>query len=810
MLFDFVTALDGFFHDQIHVRMRTMNQRTHLACEVNQGLLLGMDSQSVLMRQTMLGYQVMWRCKVKKVRLERMTKCPIFSVFQIQINLPKKILMLNHSRTNPLSHDYHIHEDESLLNSLRETCARDSQRRVFILFPLVKLLWHSVRIAWNLLVCRINNRKKVGVEVSLKTTGLLLRHFSARARVEVNIKKLTADERAQFRAAQHKEMDQWISNDVISICQRAGTPEERVMTMRRVHTWKVAEDKVETKAKARLVVKGFTDPDLTEIRAESPTLRRLPRQLILQLSASRGFRLRKGDVKSAFLSGDLEEARRDVYAEPPQEMRDKLQIRRERVLKLKTAGYGLRNAPRTWWKRIVRDLTETGWVQHQLDQCTFMFMKCTELVGFIGVYVGDFLVAGCDDDPVFSAALSKLKGTVQWRTWHEDNCILAGIEIETLPDGGFHLRQQEFLDELELISLSQRRSRAGTDKLTPGELTQLRGVSGSANWLPDQTRRDLCVSTSLRQGAHASATVADTREANKLIRLCRQHAHFPIRVSLIPLDDLTFVGFGDCGWGVRRDGSSQGGSMIIAADKRILDGFEATTAIVDWKSCRCFRVVRSSLADETQAYVGTLDMLEFTSVIYALFLDPWKSLSDGASIFEKQHKSPLITDAKSLYDALGRSESSTQNLTERRTAIEVTAIRQRLEHGFIYTGWVNIDTEMADGLTKPQAAWKLLEIMSAGNWKIVWDATFKNARKLLVAERSEGKRDLDGWRILDDNSAVSRCLLTSFYSRRIMMIPDDSYSGSVVTILKISCDASKHNIHDYCPSRDLPTYDTHD
>ena len=66
------------------------------------------------------------------------------------------------------------------------------------------------------------------------------------------------------------------------------------------------------KAKARLVVKGFTDPDLTEIRSESPTLSRLPRQLILQLSAMRGFRLRKGDVKTAFLSGDREEARRCV------------------------------------------------------------------------------------------------------------------------------------------------------------------------------------------------------------------------------------------------------------------------------------------------------------------------------------------------------------------------------------------------------------------------------------------------------------------------------------------------------------------
>ena len=68
-------------------------------------------------------------------------------------------------------------------------------------------------------------------------------------------------------------------------------------------------------------------------------------------------------------------------------------------------------------------------------------------------------------------------------------------------------------------------------------------MSGSANWLGNQTRSgSLCEYVSL-QGAHASATVADTREANKLPRLCRQHAHVPIWVSPIPLDDLTFVGF---------------------------------------------------------------------------------------------------------------------------------------------------------------------------------------------------------------------------------------------------------------------------
>ena len=87
--------------------------------------------------------------------------------------------------------------------------------------------------------------KNIGVEVSYPVTADMFENpendwratasSRARARVEVNIKELSADERAQCRAAQDKEMDQRTSN----VCQRAGIPKERVMTMRWVHTWKV-------------------------------------------------------------------------------------------------------------------------------------------------------------------------------------------------------------------------------------------------------------------------------------------------------------------------------------------------------------------------------------------------------------------------------------------------------------------------------------------------------------------------------------------------------------------------------------------
>ena len=73
------------------------------------------------------------------------------------------------------------------------------------------------------------------------------------------------------------------------------------------------------------------------------------------------------------------------------------------------------------------------------------------------------------------------------------------------------------------------------------------------------------------------------------------------------------------------DGPSQSGSLIIAADKRILDGFVATKTLVDWKSYKCKRVVRSSLTGETQAYVEThLTCWNLPRCFTLCFLDPWK------------------------------------------------------------------------------------------------------------------------------------------------------------------------------------------
>ena len=111
------------------------------------------------------------------------------------------------------------------------------------------------------------------------------------------------------------------------------------MRARWVLTWKP-----NGKAKARLCVLGFQDPDLTEVSRDSPTLSATSEALIMQWVASHEYRLISGDIKTAFLSGD--EDVRNIFISPPNDVKQMLHVDHETVLRLRKAVYGLVNAPR--------------------------------------------------------------------------------------------------------------------------------------------------------------------------------------------------------------------------------------------------------------------------------------------------------------------------------------------------------------------------------------------------------------------------------------------------------------------------------
>jgi hypothetical protein len=97
--------------------------------------------------------------------------------------------------------------------------------------------------------------------------------------VEVSWQRLNQEQRAAMAEAKQIEIKEWISSQVVRAAI-GPVPPERCMKMRWVLVLKGTNDPKVVKAKARLVVIGFTDPDYGAEETRSPTLTRRGRQCL--------------------------------------------------------------------------------------------------------------------------------------------------------------------------------------------------------------------------------------------------------------------------------------------------------------------------------------------------------------------------------------------------------------------------------------------------------------------------------------------------------------------------------------------------
>ena len=109
--------------------------------------------------------------------------------------------------------------------------------------------------------------------------------------------------------------------------------------------------------KARLVVKRFGQRkgvDFDEIF--SPVLKMSSIRTVLGIATSMNLKVEQLDVKTAFLHGDLEE---EIYMEQPEGFIDKGND--QLVCKLKKSLYGLKKAPRQWYRKFDSFMTGHGY-----------------------------------------------------------------------------------------------------------------------------------------------------------------------------------------------------------------------------------------------------------------------------------------------------------------------------------------------------------------------------------------------------------------------------------------------------------------
>jgi hypothetical protein len=144
------------------------------------------------------------------------------------------------------------------------------------------------------------------------------------------------------------------------------------------------------KHKARLVAKGYTQRegvDFEEVFA--PVARIEIVRLIIALAAKSGWRVHHMDVKSAFLNGDLIE---EVYVQQPPGF--VVENGSGKVLKLRKALYGLRQAPRAWNARLDKELMRLGFEKNPHEHAVYRRVDCSGNFLIVGVYVDDLVITG--------------------------------------------------------------------------------------------------------------------------------------------------------------------------------------------------------------------------------------------------------------------------------------------------------------------------------------------------------------------------------------------------------------------------------
>jgi hypothetical protein len=164
-----------------------------------------------------------------------------------------------------------------------------------------------------------------------------------------DIQKMPNDQKQEWRKACCEELESLRKRDVYDLVDR---PKQRKVIKNR---W-VFDLKSDGRRKARLVAKGFTQVegiDYNEIF--SPVVQFETVQAMLSLSALKDWHISGLDVKTAFLYGELDE---ELYMEQPEGF--KIPGKENKVMRLKRAIYGLKQAALAWWKALDGSMSRLG------------------------------------------------------------------------------------------------------------------------------------------------------------------------------------------------------------------------------------------------------------------------------------------------------------------------------------------------------------------------------------------------------------------------------------------------------------------
>ena len=181
---------------------------------------------------------------------------------------------------------------------------------------------------------------------------------------------------------------------------------------------------------------------------------------------------------------------------------------------------------------------------------------------------------------------------------------------------------------------------------------------------------------------------------------------------------------------------------MCITDATFLQGEVAPITPVSWHSGKLKRVARSSSAAEMQAAADAEEECAYVRLLVAETIGgafPLKQWTRTCAMIP----GVLILDARGVYDALSRSESTCLGLRDRRSGFEALALKRNMQDTGCLLRWAHSDAQLAACLNKDtdkaRASFELLQ-QRGYTWRLIYDPKYTAARR----------RTLKGVQVLDD------------------------------------------------------------
>ena len=472
----------------------------------------------------------------------------------------------------------------------------------------------------------------------------------------------TETDNSRFDSAKREELKKWIDMETYEEVEDQGQP---FLTCKWVCTEKVKGNVLISKA--RLVVRGFEE-DTSQIQTDSPTCNKESVRILLAILAGNKWPLHSLDIKSAFLQGNT--IQRDTYLKPPKIANT------NKLWKLKKTPYGLSDAGRQWYIRVLKELSTLGAIQSKYDKATFIWYYETSTIGVMVLHVDDFLYGGTE---LFQTTILPRIREIFIVGLEESNSFrYLGLFISEHPDY-IEMSTKGYASsckEIPTSSLGADRDR----KLSSTEITCLKQLSGQLNWVTTQSRPDLAFENCMIGNSINKASVRDVFNANRALRRLRDH-DLSLFFPRLNLQACSLVGFCDASFANLPDSGSQGAFLIFLVDSNGL------YCLIAWQSRRIRRVVHSTIAAECLSAVEVSETCTFLS----------KIIQELLSKVPQKIPIHILSDNKSLIDHL-HSSTSVEN---KRLRIDIHVLRDMYHNNEIHEfKWIPTELQVANALTK--------------------------------------------------------------------------------------------------------------